>query len=317
MKTDVRNKRILDSLKVARLYYESGMGQVEIAKKLNISRPTVSRLLQYALENGLVKIDIIDPFSSMTSLEQALVKKFNLKEAHVVPVESSNYDDIVEALGVYTADYLYDTIQDNDKIGVSWGRTMHQVADNLKLSPAQNVQVVELKGSVTYTPTPVYGEDVLKKFGDAFQTSPVVLPLPVVFENKVTHDIVLKDRHISKLIKLGEETNVVLFTVGTVRDEALLFKTGYFDKKEIAELQESAVGDICSRFFDVDGEIASSEINSRTIGIELDKLKDKDKSILVAGGMRKLQSIRGALKGNYANCLIIDVETAQALIEQD
>ena len=35
------------SVEVARLYYQSDYSQQEIANKLNISRPTISRLLKY------------------------------------------------------------------------------------------------------------------------------------------------------------------------------------------------------------------------------------------------------------------------------
>ena len=77
---------------------------------------------------------------------------------------------------------------------------------------------------------------------------------------------------------------------------------------------KQSVGDICSRFFDGDGNISSEEINQRTIGIELEELKLKKRSILVAGGNRKIKAIDGALRGGYANVLIIDQHTAKELL---
>ncbi len=44
-----------------------------------------------------------------------------------------------------------------------------------------------------------------------------------------------------------------------MRDEALLFRLGYFSDQEKARLKEKAVGDICSRFFTIDGEIADEK----------------------------------------------------------
>ena len=44
------------SVEVARLYYQSDYSQQEIANKLNISRPTISRLLKYAKRKGLFKL---------------------------------------------------------------------------------------------------------------------------------------------------------------------------------------------------------------------------------------------------------------------
>ncbi|MEG0678623.1 MAG: sugar-binding domain-containing protein, partial [Carnobacterium sp.] len=67
--------------------------------------------------------------------------------------------------------------------------------------------------------------------------------------------------------------------------------------------------------FDSKGEVSDSTINKRTIGIDLEELKHKKKSILVAGGHRKAIAIDGALKGKYANILIIDNFAAKELLE--
>lgn len=307
-------KKVMKSLEVARMYYEGHLGQVEIAKRLGLSRPTISRLLQFAQEHGIVQIKVVDPYSSVTKLEEGLKSKYGLAEAHVVYADSNDYKNVTQHLGAFTAQYLADTVKEGDLIGVSWGKTLYEVAKALKPQPVEKVEVVELKGSVTYTPTPVFDEDVLMKFGSAFHTRPHEFPLPVIFETQTTHDIVMQDRYIKKLRDLGRQANIAIFTAGTIRDDALLFQTGYFDRTDIARIQERAVGDICSRFFDRDGHIAVPEINARTVGIDLADLKQKERSILVAGGSWKFDAIKGALAGHYANCLVTDVETAQRLL---
>ncbi len=304
----------MKSLEVARMYYEGHLGQVEIAKRLGLSRPTISRLLQFAQDSDIVQIKIVDPYSSVSKLEERLKAVYGLAEAHVVYADSSDYQSVTQQLGAYTAQYLADTIKNGDLIGVSWGKTMYEVAKALKPQTVENVGVVELKGSVTYTPTPVFDEDVLMKFGSAFHTRPYAFPLPVIFETQTTHDIVMQDRFIKKLRNLGRQANIAIFTAGTIRNDALLFQTGYFDQMDIAQIQDRAVGDICSRFFDCDGQIAVPQINNRTVGIDLADLKQKERSILVAGGGWKFEAIKGALAGQYANCLITDVETAQRLV---
>lgn len=308
--------KIKKSLEVARMHYEAGMGQVEIAKQLGLSRPTVSRLLQFAQDNGIVQIKIVDPFSSTQELEKMLCEKYQLNEAHVVYAEYENYQNVTQQLGMYTAKYLAKVVKDGDLIGVSWGKTLNEVAKALTPQPVEDVQVVELKGSVTYSPTPVFDEEVLMKFGNAFHTTPHEFPLPVVFENQTTHDVVMQDRYIKRLINLGKEANIAIFTAGTIRDDALLFQTGYFDQGDIARIQKTAVGDICSRFYDQDGQIAVPEVNNRTVGIDLAELRNKEHAVLVAGGKWKYEAIKGALAGQYANCLITDVATAQRLVDE-
>ena len=45
-------------VRVCDLYYNQGISQQQIAKDLNLSRPTVSRVLALAREQGIVKISM-------------------------------------------------------------------------------------------------------------------------------------------------------------------------------------------------------------------------------------------------------------------
>lgn len=66
------------SIEAARLYYLSDYSQQEIAKQLDLSRPTVSRLLQYAKEKGYVQITVMDPFEDLNELSLLLKEKYDL-----------------------------------------------------------------------------------------------------------------------------------------------------------------------------------------------------------------------------------------------
>ncbi|GKQ42382.1 deoxyribonucleoside regulator [Companilactobacillus sp. RD055328] len=312
---DLFDKKIRQSIKAAHLYYESEYSQEKIAKELNVSRPTVVRLLQYAKESGIVKVVISDPCERIQQLEEEIKSKYKLSKVKVVPTPNNNYDDIVNKLGEDAADLLESIVEDEDIIGVSWGQTMNAVAKHLRPQSVKNVEIVELKGNVTYTTAPIYAETVLMEFGKAFNTSPYKLPLPVIFENQETHDLVLQERYINSLIKKGKDSNIALFTVGTVRDKALLFKTGYFTEKEINYLKENSTGDICSRFFTSDGSIAWPQLDNRTVAIQLNDLKTKKYSILIAGGQHKVRPIKAALSGGYANVLVIDEQTAKSIVD--
>lgn len=103
----------------------------------------------------------------------------------------------------------------------------------------------------------------------AFQTQPSYLPLPLVFDSTEIKKIIEKDRHIHHIIEMSKQANMAVFTVGTVYDEALLFRLGYFTDEEKHFLQKEAVEDVCSRFIDSNGHICNKEIDSRTISIEL------------------------------------------------
>ncbi len=311
-KVDLERQRLC--IEAARLYYLSDYSQQDIAARLGVSRPTVSRLLQYAKEQGYVQISIADPLEDLDALGTQLARRFGLQAARVCHSPQNEYREIRGRVAAAAAEYLQETVRDGDIIGITWGTTMHALAQSLKHKPVRGVEIVQLKGGVSHSQVPTYAAETANLFAEAFGTVARYLPLPVIFDSVELKRMVEKDRHIQHIIELGRQANVAVFTVGTVEDDALLFRLGYFDGEQRKMLQEAGAGDICSRFFDDRGEICSEEINARTVGIDLPELRLKEKAILAAGGPRKIRAIRAALAGRYANILVTDQFTALALL---
>ncbi|WP_316572474.1 sugar-binding transcriptional regulator [Neobacillus sp. YIM B06451] len=303
-------------IEAAKLYYLLDYNQHDIAKVLGVSRPTVSRLLQAAKSKGIVQITIKDPMENVESLAEALERNFGLKKAIVVSIPQYEGAIIKTFLGEAAAAFLNEIVVDGDIIGVTWGTTIYHAAVELKQKAVNKVKVVQLKGGVSHSETNTYASEILYLFGKAFNTAPHYLPLPAIVDHPVVKQAMEADRHIKRILDLGKQANIAMFTVGPVREESLLFQLGYFSQSDLDSLYGKAVGDICSRFFDSDGKICNESLNGRTLGIDLDELKRKDHSILVAGGQNKIEGIYGALKGRYANILVTDHFTAQFLLEK-
>ncbi|PNZ39184.1 sugar-binding transcriptional regulator [Mammaliicoccus vitulinus] len=304
-----------DSIKIAKLYYQEGMSQEAIAKKMNISRPTVSRLLNHAKDHGFVTIKIDDPYQNAESLASLIKSKYNLKDCIVEHASYNDYLNVQSAIGKRTAEYLKKIVKSGDKIGISWGKTMYQVSQYLEQSHLKDIGIIQLKGGISFSHVDTRSHQILERFAQAYNATPRDLPLPVIFDVKEVKEMVEKDRHIKSILEQGRQVDIAIFTVGTVRDSSLLFKLGFLNEEEKERLKKSAVGDICSRFYNEHGEEADQAINQRTIGIELDALKEIENSVLVAGGEHKVEAIRGALEGQLSNILITDQYTAQALID--
>nr|WP_309868037.1 sugar-binding transcriptional regulator [Bacillus sp. SLBN-46] len=309
-------EKISKVIEAAKLYYLLDYNQNEIAKMLGVSRPTVSRLLQQAKSDGIVQINIMDPTEDVENLGKQLEKRFNLKKAVVASIPQ--YDDhiIKNYLGEKAAAYLDVIVKDDDIIGVTWGTTIYHVATELKQKFVKNVKVVQLKGGVSYAETNTYASEILYLFGKAYNTAPHNLPLPAIVDHVVVKQAMEADRHIRKILELGKQANIALFTLGPIKTDSLLFQLGYFTESDLESLYGKAVGDICSRFFDKNGEICNESLNERTLGVNLDELRKKEYSILVAGGPNKIDGIYGALKGKYANVLITDQFTAKFLLDK-
>ena len=66
-------------VQVSELYYLQEMNQVEIAKLLGVSRPTVSRLLAEAKREGVVEIKVKNMVSINSELSKQLRERLGLK----------------------------------------------------------------------------------------------------------------------------------------------------------------------------------------------------------------------------------------------
>jgi deoxyribonucleoside regulator len=301
-------------IETARLYYEHHFSQQQIANKLGISRPGISRLLQKARETGIVKIEILDPESKGTALEAKLKKKYKLKDVIIVPNENEDSATIKQRLGKSAVKYLDHLIKDNMILGVSWGTTMLQVAQNIQARPTTGVTIVQLNGGVTRAEYDTHASEVAQKMGEKYRAVPFLLPLPAIVDNIKVKEAILSDKNIAHTLNLGKQAEVIVFTIGKFDDESVLVKANYFKQNEVDTLiQDGAIADVCSRIIDNNGNICSTKLNDRTIGIELNEIKNKSYSIAVAGGKDKIKAITAALKGKLFNVLITDELVANQL----
>lgn len=312
-KTDHKWSKIIDA---AKMYYQLNYTQEEVARKLGISRPTVSRFLQLARDEGYVKITIIDPAENNEHLARRIERRFGLKKAVIVAVPQ--YEDAVvkKYIGAAAADYLHGAVKDGDTIATTWGTTLYEMALKLQGKHLKNVKVVQLNGGVSHSETNTYAYEIVHLFGKAFHTVPYFIPLPAIVDHPIVKRTIESDRHIRNILELGKAANIAVVTVGAPTEDSVLIKANYFTEDDLAIIHSCAAGDICSRYINSEGHICAPELNNRTIGISLEELKRKEQSILVAGGPKKVEGIYGALRGQYVNVLVTDQCTAHYLLQR-
>ncbi len=308
------NEKISLLVQAARLYYEHDYNQQMIADKLGISRPYVSKLIYEARTTGIVDIKINDPVGVESDIEVSVRNRFGLRK--VIAVPSLGSGSIPEKLGTAVARLLHTIVKDNDIIGVAWGETLHECSK--KMTPKddlKNITVVQLCGGISNLERNIFASEIPKNIADAYKGIPYILPLPAVVDSIGVKNAILQDRNIQNILDIGMKANIEIFTMGVIGHDGALAKAGYISTKEIdILLDKGAVGDICTRIIDINGDICDEGLNNRTIAIELDQLKQKEYRIGVASGDNKVKCIVGALRGGFLNILVTDEETAQKVM---
>ena len=303
-------------MEVARLYYEHGYSQQKIADKLGFSRPSISRILHQAREQGIIRIQIHDPSDRGTLLEDQIRQKFHLKKVIVVPNDGVSDEILKRRLGQAAANYLDQLIQEDTILGVSWGTTMQEVANHVRPRPIKGMKVVQLNGGVSRAEYDTRASEVAQKIAEKYQAVPFLLPLPAIVDRAELKEAILQDRNISRTLNLARTAGIAMFTVGAFDYDSVLVKADYFEPAEVEFLLKNrAVGDICSRIITEDGDVCSPDLDARTIGINLQELRKKNYAIAVAGGAKKARAIYAGILGKHFNVLITDERVAVKLLE--
>lgn len=314
----IRNEKRLIALKVARMYYTQGLTQESIAQTLKISRSTVSRLLKWAKNQGLVKI-IVFPVVDV-DLTKKLAKKYDC-DFVIVEVFENNAEHIREELGKAAAQYLLSILDDGMNIGVSWGQTLAQLAKALSVfnGTFNKVNVVQLVGGLGAAEVDTHSINVTAKIAANLGGIPHFLPAPGIVESATLKDQLLNNPQIRQTVDLFERLDIAIVGIGALHPDSTLIKYGNILKNEdIEDLRVAgAVGDVALRFFNAQGKPVQTKHDPCVLGIDLKTLLRVPKRIGIAGGLEKITAIRGALSGKLVNVLITDNFVARALLEME
>lgn len=302
-------------IEVSKMYYQQDKSQQEISLLMGISRPQISRMLKKANEMGFVNITIMDPDDNVGRLKTEIKTKFNLKDIIIIDTETDDTRLIKKALARQAASYLSNIIRPGDILGISWGTTVQEITDNIDSKKLDYLTFVQLKGVISNNLHSPYALEAIAELSKKFNSKCVYLPVPAVVNSVDVKNALMTDLNIKTAFDYVNKSNIALFSIGYSKDRNFLTQTGYIDTKTLKNMiREGAVGDICNRYYDIDGDVFDKELNDRTMSIELDELKKKDYSIAVSGGARAAKSILGALCGGYMNVLITDVTAAELIL---
>lgn len=311
--------KINEAIRAAKMYYYHNMTTEAIARELNMSRSTVSRLLTFAHQEGLVDIRIIDPFEHPQVLEEKILDAFKIKRVHVVPVsEISGEAEWLNRVAQYTASYLNTVIHSNMIVGIAWGTTTTAIARHLLPKATHNTQIIQLNGAGnTQTMGIEYASEILVRFAQNYQARAHLFPVLTFFDKAATKKALWEESSIKRLLDLQNQVDLLLYSIGALNSGMLshVYSGGYLRPNDIVEMERCNIaGDIATVFFREDGSYDGIEINDRTSGPNLE-LFQKKYGICVISGLAKVRGLHAALRGGLMSELIVDEPTARKLVE--
>ncbi len=306
--------------RVARMYHEGQLKQPDIAARLHISQAKVSRLLKQAVEEEMVRITVQIPTGLHVELEEAIEREYGLAEAVVVDASAIDEEALMRDLGAAAAHLLEITVRPGDVIGLSsWSGSLLAMVNAVHpVAIASDVQVVQMLGGVGNPAAEVHATELTRRLARLLRGRPVLLPVPGVVGSVEARRVLERDPHVAATIEWFSKITVAFVGVGALAPSPLLQHSGnVFTEGELADIAAAGgVGDICLHYFDRDGRPTPSSHDERVIGIDLAQLRRIPRRVAVAGGARKAEAIRAALRSGCITHLVVDAATAEQLITQ-
>ncbi|WP_328842673.1 sugar-binding transcriptional regulator [Streptomyces sp. NBC_00258] len=303
---------------VARMYYSEGVRQPEIAALLDLSQAKVSRLLKKAQQQGIVRITVHAAPGTYPALEQRLQETYGFKLALVVDTDPDDEKSLMADLGAAAAYYLQTTLRSGDVIGISpWSASLLATVEAMEpVAGLKDVTIVQAVGGVGDPAAAAHASRLAGQLAQLVGGQAVYLPAPGLAGSAESARVLREDPFVAAALTHLDRITVGLVGIGEVTPSSTLARSGNaYPAEELASLEKlGAVGDVCLHFFDAEGRAVPSELDERVVGISAQQLRAVRRTVAVAGGQRKHEAIRGAVRGGLVHTLVTDRATAEALL---
>lgn len=302
----------------ARLYYTEDATQAEVAAQLGTSRATVSRLIAEAKRQGIVRIEVVPPAEAASSdLADRLARALALTTVYLsLPLPNPGAGrTTVDVMGGALAPAVGRALAGagllpGDVLLVSSGRTVYELAQ-FDLTALPGVVVVPTVGGNDQPEEWYQTNEITRLVANRVGGRPTYLFAPAL-PGADLYPSLLKDPSTQRVLQLWPRARCALMGVGApplMRSDIPQFvPTG-------SDSLRSAVGDVCSRFYDRNGDAVPFEGSERLLAVELAALRHVPVAIAVAVGRDKVDSIIAGARGGYFNQLVTDPVTASAILD--
>lgn len=303
-------------VRIAQMYYRMDLSQEQIGERLGLSRFRVGRLLDRALREEIVRIEVVHPDARLVDLEDALVERFGLRVAAVadVPMVTSGEaaDDLARDAVAEAAVELLAKQRPTGIIAVSWGRTMLALARRLPQGWTSATEIVQLNGATSRSTQPTRADEILERLAATSGATFRGLPAPAIVGSTALRDALMDDPAIRETIDAARAAPAAVFGLGIPASDSPHLASGFVDEREQARLREKgAVGDVIGRFLDADGGIAWPKLDRRTVGLPLAELAVKPFRMGLAAGAGRGPIALAAIRAGVVNVLACDDATAE------
>ena len=296
--------------RAASAYYVDGVRQAEVAERLGVSRPTVSKLLAEARRIGMVRFEVLEPpTADLPDLAARLQDVLGVRSVRIAPGNQvqRDYRGIGDLLGEELRSL---DLQRGEVLLISSGKTTYAVSGMPGLPELPGVVIAPTVGGQQETDPSFQTNEIVRRFADRTRAEPKFMFAPASPSEQLWESL-QADPSFREITDLWARARAVVVGIGEpYQGRAAL--TSVVPRDEPALVP--AVGDINLHFYDIDGHPVSYPGSELLVRPPRELLNALPTSIAMAVGERKAPSILAGARTGLYTTLLTDEPTAQAVL---
>ena len=299
---------------VARQFYLEGASKVDIADRLGTTQYRVARLLEFARDSGMVRIEIGLPGGTLdAALSAEICSAFGLDQAFVFRFPDDDEPRLRRRLGEAAGWVLMDLISPSDVLGISWSRSLNGLAAALTTLPP--CPIVQLTGAVP----PPDDRDLLEVVRSVARIGggPAhIFYAPMIVDSAQTAAAIRRQPDVADAFTMVPSVTMAIVAIGAWQPGLSTIYDAITpgERQTIADL--GICGEVAGVFLDRDGRPVPTELDSRMIVTPGPMLARIPSILAVAYGTGRAHAVRTALRGKLIKGLVIHDSLARALLAQ-
>lgn len=298
---------------VARRYFVERQTKIQIAEDLGISRFKVARLIDEAVEAGLVRFEIDETGEIDSQLSDRLRREYALRNALVLAGPDLPCSALFEPLGRIAASLLEEILTDGCVLGVAWGRTLAATAKAVSRLP--KISVVQVAGGLTTLEFPQNSADLVSRLAAAGDGTAYPIFLPMWVEDPSLVKRLRTEPSVAQVLERYDRIDVLVSGIGSWNPPVSCLHDAFSKAWKRQVLAAGVRADLCATLIDDTGGVVPSPLDKVGLALNAKQIRRIPERVAIAGGQEKASAILAALKGNWITTLVTDAGVARRLLE--
>ncbi|MDN5687538.1 MAG: Cro/Cl family transcriptional regulator [Brachybacterium sp.] len=290
-------------------YFLDGLSKVEIGRRHSLSRFQVARLLDEARDEGIVRIQIVDPSAAGRDYA-TLAQQLGISSVTVAAARPG--ESMRAAIARQAARLLTSRLREGGRLGVAWSRTLMHLPDTLEVLPA--VDIVQLVGPLSAAGYSTAESSALVHTLGARSGGRVwALPTPLVVDSPQVAASLRAMEEVRTTLDAADALDVAVVSLGawSAGASTLWARLGADEQRRAQEA--GIVAEICGIMLGGTGAVWHSALEDRVIGVRADQLR-RARVIAAAPAVGRPEAVIAAARSGLVDDIVLAPELADQVV---